>query len=420
MADEVKKQSKWKNFVKGIVKENPLFVMVLGTCPALATTTSLEAAIGMGLLFTIVLICSNVIISSLRKIIPDEIRTPAYIVVIATFVTIVKMMTNAFLPSLYATLGVFISLIVVNCIVLGRAEAYASKNTILDSLLDACGMGIGYTLSLICIAFFREVIGSGVITFGKIFTFLPVIQLPILKYVTVVDGSSKVIYDYSISILQQPTGAFIVFGLVMAFIGFIGNRKKERIDFEKRYGKDKITHVEDDKKVIMARIVLSLSAILVGLVAALMVFAPAINKVSPDGDFANVEILSWLDVYFSHADINGASASFVGYTVMLIGVICSVVAVFFNRKWNLKNIWLSIVSGLTLLLGGLMVFNTSNLYCLVNGIDEVTNYSLGSGPLVGGILAICACLLAFASVLAPAILDSIIVAKQKKIVTEVK
>ena len=126
--------------------------MVLGTCPALATTTSIEGAIGMGILFSIVLICSSVIISSLRKVIPDEIRTPAYIVVIATFVTIVKMLANAFLPELYATLGVFISLIVVNCIVLGRAEAFASKNTVIDSLLDACGMGIGYTLALLIMA----------------------------------------------------------------------------------------------------------------------------------------------------------------------------------------------------------------------------------------------------------------------------
>ena len=108
------------NFLKGIINENPLFVSILGTCPALATTKSVEAAIGMGLLFTFVLICSNVLVSLLRKLIPEEIKTPAYIVIIATFVTIVKMLTNAFLPELYQTLGVFISLIVVNCIVLGR------------------------------------------------------------------------------------------------------------------------------------------------------------------------------------------------------------------------------------------------------------------------------------------------------------
>ena len=131
MAEE--KINQKKNFLKGIFAENPLLVSLLGTCPALATTKSVEAAIGMGILFTIVLLCSNVIISLLRKLIPDEIRTPAYIVVIATFVTIVKMISQAFLPELYSTLGVFISLIVVNCIVLGRAESFASKNDVISS-----------------------------------------------------------------------------------------------------------------------------------------------------------------------------------------------------------------------------------------------------------------------------------------------
>ena len=162
-----------KNFLKGLIAENPLFVSILGTCPALATTKSIEAALGMGLLFTVVLICSNILVSLLRKLISEEIRTPAYIVIIATFVTMVKMMTNAFLPELYSTLGVFISLIVVNCIVLGRAEAYASKNNVFDSLIDALGMGIGYTIALLIMAFFREVLGSGMITFGTIFTFIP-------------------------------------------------------------------------------------------------------------------------------------------------------------------------------------------------------------------------------------------------------
>ena len=147
-----------KNFLKGIIAENPLFVSILGTCPALATTKSVEAAIGMGILFTIVLICSNILVSLLRKIITEEIRTPAYIVIIATFVTMVKMFANAFLPELYSTLGVFISLIVVNCIVLGRAEAYASKNGVFDSFIDAIGMGVGYTVAIMLMALFREII----------------------------------------------------------------------------------------------------------------------------------------------------------------------------------------------------------------------------------------------------------------------
>ena len=204
-----------KNFLKGIIVENPLLVSILGTCPALATTKSLEAAIGMGILFTIVLICSNIIVSLIRKLIPEEIRTPSYIVVIATFVTIVKMLTNAFLPELYSTLGVFISLIVVNCIVLGRAEAYASKNGVFDSFIDALGMGVGYTLAIMLMAIFREIIGTGCFSFGNIFTFIPAFSLRIIP-----EG-------YEISLFQNPVGAFIVFAIILAVIAFIRNRKAE-------------------------------------------------------------------------------------------------------------------------------------------------------------------------------------------------
>ncbi len=205
-----------KNFLKGIIAENPLFVSILGTCPALATTKSLEAAIGMGILFTIVLICSSILVSLLRKLITEEIRTPAYIVIIATFVTIVKMFANAFLPELYSTLGVFISLIVVNCIVLGRAEAYASKNNVFDSLIDALGMGVGYTLAIMLMAFFREFLGTGAFTFGKIFTFIPEARLQIIPK------------GYEISMFQNPAGAFIVFGLILAVLAFIKNTKAEK------------------------------------------------------------------------------------------------------------------------------------------------------------------------------------------------
>ena len=202
-----------KNFLKGITIENPLLVSILGTCPALATTKTIEAALGMGILFTIVLICSNLLVSLLRKLIPDEIRTPAYIVIIATFVTIVKMLTNAFLPELYSTLGVFISLIVVNCIVLGRAEAYASKNKPFDSFIDAIGMGVGYTLAILLMALFREFLGTGGITFGKIFTFVQFEWTPLA--------------DFKISLFQTPVGAFIVFGVILAVLAFIKNRKEE-------------------------------------------------------------------------------------------------------------------------------------------------------------------------------------------------
>ncbi len=213
------------NFLKGILIENPLFVSILGTCPALATTKTLEAAIGMGILFTIVLICSNVLVSLLRKLIPEEIRTPAYIVIIATFVTMVKMFTNAFLPELYSTLGVFISLIVVNCIVLGRAEAYASKNGVYDSFIDAVGMGVGYTLALMLMAIFREVIGTGAFSFGNIFTFIPAFKLQIIPK------------GYEISLFQTPVGAFIVFALILAVIAFIRNRKAELKNYRDRQEK---------------------------------------------------------------------------------------------------------------------------------------------------------------------------------------
>lgn len=214
-----------KNFLKGIIAENPLFVSVLGTCPALATTKSLEAAIGMGLLFTIVLICSSVLVSLLRKIIVEEIKTPAYIVIIATFVTIVKMLTNAFLPELYSTLGVFISLIVVNCIVLGRAEAYASKNTVFDSFIDAIGMGVGYTMAICIMAVFREFLGTGAFTFGNIFTFIPKVTLQIIPK------------GYEINMFQNPVGAFIVFGVILAVLAFIKNRKAELKAYQEKQEK---------------------------------------------------------------------------------------------------------------------------------------------------------------------------------------
>ena len=216
-----------KNLVKGILVENPLFVSILGTCPALATTKTIEAALGMGILFTIVLICSNILVSLLRKFISEEIRTPAYIVIIATFVTIVKMLTNAFLPELYSTLGVFISLIVVNCIVLGRAEAYASKNNVFDSFIDAVGMGIGYTLALLAMALFRELLGTGAFTVGEILTFIPYFKLQIIPV------------GYEISLFQNPAGAFIVFGLILAVIAFINNRKQELKNYQDRQAKIK-------------------------------------------------------------------------------------------------------------------------------------------------------------------------------------
>lgn len=216
-------------FLSPIWKTNPLLVSLLGLCPALAVTKTLEAAFGMGILFTLVLVCSNVLISAIRKIIPEEVKTPAYIVVIATFVTLVKMFSEAFLPELYSTLGVFVSLLVVNCIVLGRAEAFASKNGVVDSLLDGVGNGIGYTIAICLIGVIREVLGSGRLTFGATFTFLAdlnggnKIRLPILK------GEG---YDLSMSFFTTPAGGFLVLGLTLAIVIAITNAKenKKKVD----------------------------------------------------------------------------------------------------------------------------------------------------------------------------------------------
>ena len=210
-------------FVTGIFKNNPLFIAVLGTCPALAVTTSFETALGMGILFTFVLVCSNVIISLLRKLIPEEIEIPAFIVIIAAFVTIVKRFTNAFIPNLYASLGVFLSLIVVNCVVLGRAEAFAKYNGPVDSLLDGLGNGIGYTLAIVIIALIREILGTGRLTFGKVFTFIPTYSLPILK------GAS---FDFSRSVFTNAAGGFIVFGVVLFVINAITLHKQNKKKFE--------------------------------------------------------------------------------------------------------------------------------------------------------------------------------------------
>lgn len=149
--------------MSGIVKNNPTFVLVLGMCPTLGTTTSAENGMGMGLATMAVLIMSNLVISLVKNIIPDKVRIPAFIVIIASFVTIIEMLMKAFVPALYASLGVFIPLIVVNCIILGRAEAFASKNSPFDSILDGVGIGLGFTASLTVIGSVREILGSGAI-----------------------------------------------------------------------------------------------------------------------------------------------------------------------------------------------------------------------------------------------------------------
>lgn len=156
-----KQKTLFQEFSKGLIKENPVLRLVLGTCPTLATSTSVESAVGMGISAAIVLVCSNIVISALRKVIPQKVRIPCYVVVIAGFVTIVQMLVKAFLPALNDQLGVYLPLIVVNCIILGRAEAFAGKNKVLASAVDGLGMGVGFTCALVLMSTVREILGSG-------------------------------------------------------------------------------------------------------------------------------------------------------------------------------------------------------------------------------------------------------------------
>lgn len=206
----MEKQNQLTNFLKGIIKENPTFVMMLGMCPTLAVTKTLESALGMGMCILFVLFFSNLIISCIKKIVPNEIRIPVYIVIIASLVTIVEMVLKAYLPSLYVQLGAFVSLIVVNCIILGRAEAFASKNSPLSSIVDALGMALGFTLSISLISVIRELLGNGTITvWGNL-------QL---------DASFlfEVLHLQPLSLLQTNAGAFLTLGILAGCIVGIGN-----------------------------------------------------------------------------------------------------------------------------------------------------------------------------------------------------
>ena len=189
--------------INGIIKENPVLVLVLGTCPTLATTTTVDGAVGMGLAALVVLFCSNIFISLLNKIIPESMRIPCYIVIIAGFVTIVKMLVQAYLLSLYETLGVYLDLITVNCIILGRAEMFASKNKVVASALDGIGMGLGFTLALAAMSIIREVFGAA--SFAGI-------PIPFMQ-------------NYKIEFLTKAPGGLLVFGMLIALIHVITKGK---------------------------------------------------------------------------------------------------------------------------------------------------------------------------------------------------
>ena len=192
----MQKNSNLSVLLKGILIENPVFVLILGTCPTLATTTSVIGALAMGIATMCVLICSNAAISMLRKFIPDEVRIPCYIVVIAGFVTVVQMLMHAFLPALYDMLGVYLALITVNCIILGRAEMFASKNSVGRSILDGIGMGIGFTVALLAMATIRETLGAG--TFAGI-------EIPVLS-------------THTIGVMKEAPGGMLVYGILIGVV----------------------------------------------------------------------------------------------------------------------------------------------------------------------------------------------------------
>lgn len=194
--------SKLSILSKGIIKENPIFVLLVGMCPTLGTTTSAINGLGMGLSTAFVLICSNVVISAIKSYIPDKVRIPAFIVVIASFVTILQLSMQAYVPALYASLGIFIPLIVVNCIILARAEAFANKNTVFDSMLDGLGMGLGFTLALTILGSVREILGA-----GSIFNY---------KFIGDHDG---------ILIFVLAPGAFIALGYLIAIINKLKTKR---------------------------------------------------------------------------------------------------------------------------------------------------------------------------------------------------
>ena len=208
-------RGKSKIVANGIFASNPVFRLVLGMCPTLAISTSAFNGLGMGVAATVVLVCSNALVSLLRKVIPDKVRIPAYVLIIATFVTLVEMLLRKFVPALYDALGIYLPLIVVNCIILARAEAFASTNKVGDSVLDGLGMGLGFTLALLLLGVIREFLGSGTFfvgSFGDAEFGVTLGDMP----------------DYAMSVFVMPAGGFLTLGLVMAAINAISDRAEKK------------------------------------------------------------------------------------------------------------------------------------------------------------------------------------------------
>lgn len=218
-------KGKGKIVANGLFASNPVFRLVLGMCPTLAISTSAFNGLGMGLAATIVLVCSNALVSLLRKVIPDKVRIPAYVLIIATFVTLVEMLLKKFVPALYDALGIYLPLIVVNCIILARAEAFASTNKVGDSVLDGLGMGLGFTLALVLIGVIREFLGSGTFFAGSFG-----------------DAEFGVSFgklsDYSLAVFVMPAGGFLTLGLLMAAINALSDKAaKKRAEKHEEEGK---------------------------------------------------------------------------------------------------------------------------------------------------------------------------------------
>ena len=233
-----KELSRIANLTKGFFKENPIFVFLLGMCPALAVTSSMETGLGMGILVIVVLTSSNIVISLIKNLIPEQVRVPSFIVIIATFVTIIEMLTQAFAPELYSALGIFLPLIVVNCLILGRAEAFASKNGPVASALDGLGMGIGFMLALILIGFTREVLATGAVAYG--------VYLPLAIEGSLINIDS---YVLSMDVFVGPAGGFIVIGLWLAMFQAFSNRNtRKKADARKRWIEEKKHQAAERKR----------------------------------------------------------------------------------------------------------------------------------------------------------------------------